>query len=156
MKSFHISCRKFLFQWSLIIQNNIVVLFPRYPQKNRILPPRGNFPPVWNHCVREKQENKTKLNVRRCGERKLVDCVQHSARLPKEAQCVWWHSNENNPRAWTYSKLDMWIGHMTVFQTSFIRVLIETMTTAILCFVLFLYKVSAQSNAFIIFGVAHW
>ena len=80
MKSFRISCRKFLFQWSLIIQNNIVVLFPRYPQKNRILPPRGNLPPVWNHCVREKQENKTKLNVRRCGERKLVDCVQHSAR----------------------------------------------------------------------------
>jgi len=22
-------------------------LVPRYPQKNRILPPRGNLPPVW-------------------------------------------------------------------------------------------------------------
>jgi len=44
---------------------------------------------------------------------------------------------------------------MTVFQTSFIRILIETMLTPILRFVLFLYKASAQSNAFIIFDVAH-
>ena len=33
--------------WSLIIQNNIVVLVLRYPPKNRILPPGGNWPPVW-------------------------------------------------------------------------------------------------------------
>jgi len=44
MKTFRISCRKFIFQWSLIIQNNILVLVPLHPLKNCISPPGVIFP----------------------------------------------------------------------------------------------------------------
>ena len=40
-----ISGRNFLLQLSLLIQNNIVILVPLYPQKNRLSPPGGNFTP---------------------------------------------------------------------------------------------------------------
>jgi len=50
MKTFRSSCRKFLFQWLLIKQNNIVVLVPRYPLKNCILTPGVIYPQFGNHC----------------------------------------------------------------------------------------------------------
>jgi len=40
-------------QWLLIIQSNIVVLVRHYLPKNRILPPEGNLPPVWEIGVYE-------------------------------------------------------------------------------------------------------
>jgi len=51
IKIFRISGRKFLLQWSLIIPSNIVILVPRYPSKNRILPLGGNLPSVWEPLV---------------------------------------------------------------------------------------------------------
>jgi len=49
IKIFRISGRKFLLQWSLIIPNNIVILVPRYPSKNRILPLGVIYPQFGNH-----------------------------------------------------------------------------------------------------------
>ena len=46
IKIFCISGRKFLLQWSLIIQNNVVLVLC-YPKKNRILSSGDNLPPVW-------------------------------------------------------------------------------------------------------------
>jgi len=48
IKIIRISRRKFILQWSLIIQNNVVL---RYPSKNLILPLGGNLSPVWEPLV---------------------------------------------------------------------------------------------------------
>jgi len=49
-KIFRISGEKFLLQWSLIIQTNIVILVPRYPPKNRVFPQGVIYPQFGNHC----------------------------------------------------------------------------------------------------------
>jgi len=51
MKNFHISGRKFVLQWSLIIQNNMA---SRYPSKNRILPLGIIYPQFGKHWLKVK------------------------------------------------------------------------------------------------------
>ena len=55
VKTFRIPCWKFLFQWSLIIQNNIVVLVPRDPPNNCILPRGVIYPQYGNHWFKCKK-----------------------------------------------------------------------------------------------------
>jgi len=46
----------------IIIQNNIVVLFPRYPPKNCILPLGVIYPHFGNHCITSRKA-KAELRV---------------------------------------------------------------------------------------------